>query len=230
MLKPSLFDYSNTYMLVKGTIIAVGAGDTNTRVQANRTNKQAILKNCAPFNDCITKTNKVQVDNAKYLDVVMLMYDIVEYSYNYSKTSRSLYQICRDIPKNPIADSELFEFKLEFLSNTNNASIINAKMPLKYLSNVWRTPEMPLINFEINLALVQSANCVTSEGNRQIIFPITDTEHYVSVVTLSSQHNTKLVQQLQSGLKYTISWNKYQSQVTKKDKKRTNESQNLCNY
>ena len=154
MLKPSFCDYSNTYMLVKGTIIAVRAGDTNARVQANRTNNQAILKNCAPFNDCITKTNKVQVDNAKYLDVVMLMYDIVEYSYNYSKTSRSLYQICGDIPKNPIADSELFEFKSEFLSNTNNASIINAKMPLKYLSNVWRTPEMPLINFEINLALV----------------------------------------------------------------------------
>ena len=83
----------------------------------------------------------------------MPMYSLIEYSENYSKKSGSLYQFCRDKPNDNITDSQLFKFKSKFLDNTNNASIINAKTAalLKYLSNFWRTLEMPLINCEIIL-------------------------------------------------------------------------------
>ena len=73
---------------------------------------------------------------------------------------------------------------------------------------------MPLVNCEINLILTWLANCITSEGNRVTTFAITDTKIYAPVVTLSTQDNTKLLQQLKSGFKRTINWNKYQSKVT----------------
>ena len=87
-------------------------------------------------------------------------------------------------------------------------------VPLKYLSNFWRTIEMPLINCEINLILTQSANCViiyTDIANQVPTFTITGTNLYVPVVTLSTQDNAKLLPQLESGFKRTISWNKYLS-------------------
>ena len=85
---------------------------------------------------------------------------------------------------------------------------------LKYLSNSWRTLQMLMINYEIYLILTCSAHCVISEGNRVTDFSITDTKLYVPVVTLSTQDNTKLLQQLKSGFKRTINWNIYQSKVT----------------
>ena len=87
---------------------------------------------------------------------------------------------------------------------------------LKYLSNFWRTLEMLLINFEINLILTWFANCVISNAaaNQSIAFAITDTKLYAPVVTLSAQDNAKLLQQLKSGFKRTINWNKYQSKKT----------------
>ena len=57
-----------------------------------------IIKNCAPFTNCISKINNTQIDNAEYIDIVMLMYNLIEYSDNYSKTSGSLWQYCKDIP------------------------------------------------------------------------------------------------------------------------------------
>ena len=86
--------------------------------------------------------------------------------------------------------------------------------PLKYLSNFWRTSEMPLINCEINFILTWSTNCViasTNIANQNATFEITDTKLYVPVVTLSTQDNSKLLQQLKSGFKRIISWNKYLS-------------------
>ena len=85
-------------------------------------------------------------------------------------------------------------------------------VPLKYLSNFWRTLEMPLINCEVNLILTWSANCViiyTNVANQNPTFEITETKLYVPVVTLSTQDNAKLLPQLKSGFKRTISWNKY---------------------
>ena len=85
-------------------------------------------------------------------------------------------------------------------------------VPLKYLSNFWRTLEMSLINCEINLDINWCKKCVivaTDIANQDAIFTITDTKLYVPVVTLSTQDNTKLLEQLKSGFKGTIIWNKY---------------------
>ena len=135
------------------TITVVGGGVDNAARAADRNNKQVIFRNCAPFTKSITEINNARVDNAKYLDVFMPMYSLIEYSENYSKKSGSLYQFCRDKPNDNITDSQSFKFKSKFLDNTNNAGIINAKTAalLKYLSNFWRTLEMPLINCEIIL-------------------------------------------------------------------------------
>ena len=86
-------------------------------------------------------------------------------------------------------------------------------VPLKYLSNFLRTLEMPLINCEINLILTWSANCVIVYivADQNVTFEITDTKLYVPVVPLSTQDNSKLLQQLKSGFKRIISWNKYLS-------------------
>ena len=83
MLKSSLCDYIDAYILVKGTI------DVNTA------NKKVIFKNCAPFTNCIGEINNTQVDNAKDIDTVMSIYNLIEYSNNYSKASGSLWQYCK---------------------------------------------------------------------------------------------------------------------------------------
>ena len=116
-------------------------------MQAVRNNKQVTFKNSAPLTDCRTK-KITQVDNAKYLDVVMLMYNSIEHRDNYSGTTGSLWQYHKDEPRNPITESNSFKFKARFKANTNNDGIINAEIavPLKYLSSFWRTLEMPLIS------------------------------------------------------------------------------------
>ena len=88
MLRSSLFDYSDAHLLVKGNITvnnAAGAG-----AAANNVNKKVTFKNCAPFTNCISKINNTQIDYAEYTDIVMLMYNSIEYSDNYSKTSGTL--------------------------------------------------------------------------------------------------------------------------------------------
>ena len=104
----------------------------------------------------ITEVNNTKIDNGKDLDVVILMYNLIEYSDNYSIASASLYQFYRDEPNdNDITESKSFKLKSKFLDNTNNGGIINTKIvvPLKYLSNFWRTLEIPLFNGESNLIL-----------------------------------------------------------------------------
>ena len=86
-------------------------------------------------------------------------------------------------------------------------------MPLKYLSNFWRTLEIPLIDCEVNLILTWSNDCVISSATGETKFAITETKLYVPVVTLSTQDNAKLLQQLKSGFKRTINWNKYESNI-----------------
>ena len=92
LLKSSLCDYSDAYILVKG---AITVGNT---AAANNVNKKVIFKNCAPFTNCISEINNTQIDNAKYIDIVMPMYNLIEYSDNYEETSGSLWQYCKDIP------------------------------------------------------------------------------------------------------------------------------------
>ena len=226
MLKSSLCDYSDAYILAKGTITV-----NNTAAQgaaANNTNKKVIFKNCAPFTNCISEINNTQIDNAKDIDIVMPMYNLIKYTDNYAKTTGSLWQYCKDIPARDANDDDIvifadgnttdsFKFKLKITGRTGNGGTKDVEImaPLKYLSNFWRTLEMPLINCAVNLVLTWSSSCVliaTSIPNQNAKFAITDTKLYVPVVTLSTQENTKFLQQLKSGFKRVTKWNKYLSQ------------------
>ena len=93
MVKSSLFDYSNAYILVQGTITIIGKRtDTATR-QVDERGKEVIFKNCALFTDYVSKINNTQVDNAKDLNVVMLMCNLIECSNNYAKISGTFVNI-----------------------------------------------------------------------------------------------------------------------------------------
>ena len=129
----------------------------------------------------------------------MPMYNLIKYSNNYSKTSESLWQYYRYETNNNLGDSEPFKFKIKIAGKTpaaGNEKDADIMVTLKYLSNFWKSLEMPLINCEVNFILTWSSTCV---------FKITDTKLYVPAVTLSTQDNAKLLQQLKSGFKRTIS-------------------------
>ena len=90
MLKSCLCNYSDAYILVKGRITITGAGVDAPARQADERDKGAAFKNCAPFTNCISEIN-TQIDNAKDIDIIMPMYNLIEYSNNYAKTSGSLW-------------------------------------------------------------------------------------------------------------------------------------------
>ena len=172
ILKSSLCDYSDAYILVKGTITVNNtAAAAAAAANANNTNKKVIFKNCAPFTNCISEINNTQVDNAKDIDIVMPMYNSLEYSNNYSKTSGRLWQYCIDIPaldnnngianftENNLTDSINFKVKTTGQTGNDGTKNVEIMVPLKYLCNIWRTLEMPLINCEVSLILTWSANC-----------------------------------------------------------------------
>ena len=122
MLKSNLCDYSDAYILVKGTITV-----SNTAAQgaaANNTNKKVIFKNCAPLSNCISETNNTQIDNAKDIDIVMPMYNLIEYSDSYTKTTGSLWQYCKDIPARN-ANNEIIIFSED---NTTDSFKFKAKI------------------------------------------------------------------------------------------------------
>ena len=152
VLKPNLCDYAEAYILVDGTIRATNAVNS-TRLA---------LKNCAPFTKCNLEINDEHVDTAENLDIVMPMYNLIEYSDNYQDSSATLYQYKQD---DAVADltadnSSSFKYKIKLLGNVtevagNAAGVrrLNVKIvvPLKYLSNLFRSLEMPLINCKIKL-------------------------------------------------------------------------------
>ena len=96
MLRSNLCDYADAYILVKGTIRITGAGDDAAARQADERDKGAISKNCAPLTKCTSRINNKDIDNAQDIDVVMPMYNLIEYNDNYSKTSGSLWQYYKD--------------------------------------------------------------------------------------------------------------------------------------
>ena len=118
---------------------------------------------------------------------------------------------------NFLGNRALFKFKQKITSSTGDdgTKTVEIMVPLKYKSNFWRTLEMPLINCDINLTVTWSANCViyNAAANQDTTFAITDTKLYVPVITLSTD-NAKLLQQLKSGFKRTINWNKYEPKKT----------------
>ena len=133
-------------------------------------------KNCASFTNCISEINNRKVDDAQYIDIVMPMYNLIEYSDVYSKISGSLWQSYRDElaldNNNNIIDfpannnSILFNFKQKITGQIGNSDRkdVEIMVPLKYLSNFKRTFEMPLINCEINFELKWSKDCILVAG------------------------------------------------------------------
>ena len=207
--------------------IADIAADTNVAVQ-----------NCAPFTKCATHINDEHVETAENLDVIMPMYNLIEYSDNYSDSSASLWQFKRDEfpmdndenPLNVALDNSIsFKYKASFLGKAtdadggNDRSLKELAVPLKYLSNFFRSLEMPLINCKIHLELNWNNNCVMhgadtyaggdNDNNREAAFQITSTKLYVRVVTLSTKDNENLTKQLDEELKRSVYWNEYQSKI-----------------
>ena len=220
VIKSNLYDYSDAYILVTGDIRVTG-GNKNTKVA---------FKNCAPFTKCVTHINDEHVDDADNLDIVMSMYNLIEFSENYSDTSGSLWQFRRDESpvtndRNPdnisVDNSTSFKYKSSFfkpLEAADNGGFKNVKtaVPLQYLSNFWRSLEMPLINCKIHLELNWTKDCVVSTI-ADTTFKITNTKFYIPIVNLSSKDNEKLVKLLEDGFNRPVYWNEYQTKIETKN-------------
>ena len=219
VIKWNLCDYSDAYILVTGDITVTG-GDANTKVA---------FKNCAPFTKCVTHINDEHVGNADNLDIVMSMYSLIEYNDNYSDTSGGLWHFKKNEQNmnngNPVnvttADSSSFKYKSSFfktLEDDDNGVFKNVKIavPLKYLSNFWRSLEMPLIKCEIHYELNWGKDCVMSTI-AATTFKIKNTKSQVPIVTLSSKDNEKLVKLLEDGFNRSIYWNEYQTKIETKN-------------
>ena len=114
MLRSDLCDFSDAYIVAKGRI-------TVTNPNNAKRNKSVTFKNNVPFINYIRKINGIKIDNAEDLDVVMPMYNLLEYSKNYKKTTGSLRNCYRDEPTNPLSsDYESFKYKTSITENTYN--------------------------------------------------------------------------------------------------------------
>ena len=179
--------------------------------------KKLVFKNNAPFINCTLKINGIKIDNAEDLDVAMPMYNLLEYSKNYRKTTGSLWNYYRDEPSNPLSsNSESFKYKTSITGNTYNVgdgeegydankvgkNETEVVIPLKHLSNFWRSLNIPLINCEVELILTWSKNCVLADmTTKDAEGGNPDTKLYVPVVTLSKENDIKILEQLKSGFK-----------------------------
>ena len=121
MLRSNLCDYAGSYILIKGTITITGAGANAGERQADKRDKGVTFKNCAPFTKCISRINNTDIDNAHDIDIVMPMYNLIENSDNYSKTSGSLWQYYKDDPNDNLTDSESFKSKVKITGKTPNS-------------------------------------------------------------------------------------------------------------
>ena len=243
MLRSNLCNYSDAYVWIKGKITVTNPDDNDNF------NKELTLKNNAPFISCISNINGELVENAEDLDIVMSMYNLLEYSKNYEKASGSLFNYYRDEPNEAeiandngatnisIRNSKSFDYKTEITGSLDagedeKEDVTNA-ISLKYLGNFWRSLDMSLINCEITLILswykecvlvrkafrgppAAAANLINSPTDAK--FEITDCKLYVPVVTLSAQNDNKLLEQLKSGFRRSIKWNKYMSQMSNQNK------------
>ena len=243
MVRSDLCHYSDAYVWVKGKITV-----TNPNDNANF-NKELTLKNNTPFTSCISKINGELVENVEDLDIVMPMYNLLEYSKNYEKISGSLFNYYRDEPKEhtigagddainiSIRNSKSFDYKTEIIGSLDagedEKEDVTIAIPLKYLGNFWRSLDIPLVNCEITLILSWYKECAlvgrafrgppAAAANRinsptSAKFEIIDCKLYVPVVTLSAENDNKMLQQLKSGFRRSIKWNKYMSQMSNQNK------------
>ena len=209
VIKPNLCDYSDAYILV------------TENIQNKPANSIVAFKNCTLFRTCDVTINDEHVEKAEDLDIVMPMYNLLEYSDNYPNSTGSLYQFKIDEPPDDNADvgnaTSSLVYKSKLINGTDNNNVNNVKLvvPLKYASNFFRSLEMPLVNCKIDLELTWHKDCVISSANaaagQVVSFMITDTKLYVPIVTLSTKDNTNLTKQLNEGFKRTIYWSQYVS-------------------
>ena len=177
MLRSDLCDFSDAYIVVKGTITVTDPNDANYH-------EKLALKNNAPFTFCNSKINNTLIDNTEDLGIVMPMYNVLGYSKNYTKTTGILWNYYRDEPNSgvvgqnnnvnySIRDSKSFDYKTSItgkLEGINTTKDVKFVMPLKCLSIFWRTLDMLLINYEINIILTWSEKCVlTSKATRDAV-------------------------------------------------------------
>ena len=170
MLRSVLCDYSDAYVLVKGKI-------TVTNSNKNAYNKKLALKDNAPFISCISKINGELIENVEDLDIVMSVYNLLEYSKNYRKSTGFLFNYCRAEPNSGgegngnnrinylIKDSESFNYKSSItgkLEGNNTEKNTEIAIPLKYLSNFLRNLDMPPINCKVSLTLSWYKNYLTT--------------------------------------------------------------------
>ena len=156
-------------MWVKGTITV-----TNPNNNANF-DRRLMLKNNAPFISCVSKINGELAENGEDLDIVIPMYNLLEYSKNYEKTLGSLFNYYRDEPSEAeiandngaisisIRNSKSFDYKIKILGTLAAnvlEKVVTIAIPLKYLGNFWRSLDIPLINCEITLVLSWYKECV----------------------------------------------------------------------
>ena len=174
MLKSNLCDYSDAYILVKGTVTVTAPGvNNNANNIRDKRNRPLILKNNAPFVSCITRINGELIEDANDLDMVIPMYNLLEYSKNYRKTIGSLYNYYRDELSDDaddnikVVNSNTFKYKNKITGNTYNVDAgfdgydvnkngkqeIELAIPLKYLGDFWRALNIPLISCEVSLEL-----------------------------------------------------------------------------
>ena len=236
MLRSNLCDYFDAYLLVKGIITATAPGVNNNADNIrDKRNRPLILKNNAPFVSCITRINGELIEDADDVDIVMSMYNLLEYSKNYRKTIGSLYNYYRDELSDDaddnnfdninVVNSNTFKFKNKIVGNNYNVNAgvqgydvnkngtqeVELAIPLKYLDNFWRALSIPLISCDVSLEL--------RGGNRDnaptgATVAINNCKLYVPAVTLSKDYDFKLLTNLKSGFKREIIWNKYRSQMT----------------
>ena len=190
-LRSNLCDYSDAYILVKGTITVNGIVN-GAENEILRRNRPLILKNNVPFVSCMTKINNEFIEDADDLDIVMPMYNLLEYSKNYRKTIGS-YNYYRDelsddnnpdnFPNTNVVNSNTFKYKNKITGNTYNVAEgadghdanrvvkqdVELAIPLKYLGNFWRALNIPLISCKVFLELKWNKNCIiTSLEERQV--------------------------------------------------------------
>ena len=213
VLKPNLCDYAEAYILIDGTIRAAAA-NANTRLA---------LKNCAPFTKFNLEINDEHIDTAENLDIVMPMYNLIEYSDNYQDSSATRYQYKQDEPPEANAINDLttnnsssFKYKISLLGNPDvdggiAKTSVKVVVPLKYLSNFFRSLEMPLINCKIKLNLTWKKECVLSTDAGDAVFIINETKIYVPVITLSKEDNKDFIEQKNKGFQRSIYSNEYKT-------------------
>ena len=195
-LESSLCDYSDAYILVTRNITAT----------PNNAATQVVFKNCVSFEKCRTEINKTFADEADFINIAMPMYNLIEYSVNYSSTSGSLWHFGRDeiINNADVTNDDnapSFKYKAGLIGSTENNGRKNGvkiAVPLKFLSNFWRSLEMPLINCKVELSLKWYERCLLTAATTAT-FRITDAKLYVPIVTLSIEDNSKLTKLLNEG-------------------------------